>query len=893
MRIKEIGTNGFGRLRSFESGNIDSNMVVIYGRNEAGKSTLFNLICTLLYGFSPASRDKNPYYPWDGGTMSCQGRVEAGLKEMQVFRSMGGSISGSLVTGDKSTAINNRALEETDGISRDIFSELYALTQDKLSVPDSTVWQKLQDQLLGGQYASFLHPTSKVVEELQNEADSLYRTSNRGKSREKELTLRIKELTKSLREADESEKLIRENEGRLLECQRKLSEALDKKKKLLVLIDKSERLLPAMRKLDTIGQLESQAVEGEGYMQLPEDVLQEIKKLQSAIEGFEAEFSEAQEERSKLQKAIEDYTDTHRALCSLRDRIEILSKAYSQTEEDISDIRNLEYKLDSRKEYLETKLREFAKGGIKDGALLDSIDEVELRECTDKVKSALSRLKDEENRLEAIRIREGIRKKPPYLAWISIAAIVLGAIGLIFGGRSPSGFGGGLVGAIGVGFLIYYTFSRYSRKGQVELDECSRKHQLLEEEYEESKRALSSALNGMQVAETRIMSGDETILMDVHSIKECSSDIRSLESQRSAAQQRIMVRKAEAFQLVEECGMNGTGDILGDIVLLEAKLKEALMCQSLCIAARDGCKVQEDRLKRLNEKVMQSQEALKQLMEVLDKAEGEDLEEKNNHIIRRRELVRKLRTLKEQLESDYPDMDSIKDEVRLLREQEQEDSISYEAVAGYRLELKELEESINLKKEEIGSLKSSIKFLQEKRSLDDIKSEISVLEQEKNEVLKKHDRLVLMKSIICTADRRFREEHQPDVLKKAGRYLDVITEGRYNRLLTAEDGGEGLLVRASQDSEPIPAAHPLSRGTLEQIYLSLRLAAIDHLDENKEHLPLFLDEAFVNWDGMRLENGIRLLENISGKRQIFLFTCHEDMAERIGELEGTVVINLP
>jgi uncharacterized protein YhaN len=893
MKIREIGTKAFGRLRDFKSGQLDSDIIVICGRNEAGKSTLFNLICTLLYGFSPASRDKNPYFPWQGGgPMGCEGRLQTKTDEMQVFRTMGGSISGNIVIGDKSSSINNRPLEETEGISRDIFSELYALTQDKLSIPDSVIWQKLQDQLLGGQFTSFLNPTGKVISDIQSQADSLYRDSNRGKSMEKELTLKIKELTGGLREAEDNEKLIRENERRLHECQIQLSEAMERKKQLMIMIDKAERLLPVMRKLDSINQLEPQAAKGESYMQLPADILQEITQLQNSIDGLKAEDLEVQEEKEKQQCRIEAYTDTHRALCSLRDRIEVLSKAYSQTEDDISTIRDLEYKLASKRNELQGKLKEFAKGGAGDGALVEGIDEVILREGMDRVRSSLSKLKDEENKLEAIKIREGVKKRPPYMAWISVCLIVLGIIGLLTGGSSPLGFAGGFIGVIGAGFLMYYVFIKSNSKGQLEMEECNKKHQTLQKEYEESVKHLSSALNGVQAAETRILSGDDTLLLDVHTIKECLSGIKSIESQKTSTEKRLALKKAEASQLIGECGLNETGDIPGNIGLLEESLKEALRCQDSCIDARDALKAQDIRLKRIDEKIVQSKEQLSRLMEVIEQAEGESLEEKNQWIMGRRELARKLRTLREQLEADYPDLDSITEEIRLLKEQNQEDSISPEAVMGARLELKDLEENINHKKEEMGSLSSSMKFLQEKRSLDDIKSEILALEQEKNDMLKKHDRLILMKNIIYSADRRFRDEHQPDVLKKAGKYLEGITEGRYTRLLSSEDGGEGLLVRTSCDSEPIAASYPLSRGTLEQIYLSLRLAVIDHLDENRERLPLFLDEAFVNWDGIRLENGIRLLKDISATRQIFLFTCHEAIAEQICRLSNTTIINL-
>lgn len=891
MRIKEIGTKAFGRLENFKSGQIDSNIVVVYGRNEAGKSTLFNLICTLLYGFSPASRDKNPYSPWKGGPMSCEGRIQTRAGEKEVFRSMGSSISGNIIMEGKSAPISNRPLEETGSISRDIFYELYALTQDKLSIPDSAVWRKLQDQLLGGQFTSFLNPTGKVLDEIQAQADSLHRDSNRGKSREKEITGKIKELSAGLKEAEENERLIRENEERLQECNAYLIEAMEKKKQLTVIIEKSQRLLPVMGRLDAIRKLEPQAAEGEKYMELPKNPLQEIRQLKSRMEALKSDACELLEEKERLQARIDAYTDTHRTLCSLKDKINLLSKSYSQIESDLSSIRDSEYKIALKKDELNGRLKEFAKGETGDISLVKGIDEALLKEGIDRVKDSLSKLKEEENRLEAIKIKEGTRKKPSSMAWAAACLMVLGLIGLVTGGSGPVGFMGGMLGAIGTAFLMYYIFIKRSSRGHVELEECSKKCQRLRNEYEESVKILSSTLNGVDPAETRILSGDDSLLLDVHTIKDCISSVETLKSQKESAEQRVALKKAEASRLIRECGMNETGDLLADIALLEEGLNEALDRQRSCMDAEDNLKAQEKRLKTINDDIAQSQEMLDGLMEIIEQAEGESLEEKSQWIINRREMAVKLKNLREQLEADYPDLDSIIEEIRLLKEQNQEDSISYDAVTSAKMELEELDKEINKKSGEIGDLSRSITVLQEKRSMDDIKSEISSLEQEKKDILRKHDRLILMKNIIYAADRRFRDEHQPDVLKKAGKYLERITEGKYVRLFSQE-GEEGLLVRAHDDAEPIPAASPLSRGTLEQIYLSLRLAVIDHLDEKAERLPLFLDETFVNWDGVRLENGIRLLMDISAVRQIFLFTCHEYMADRLEGLDGVKRINL-
>jgi hypothetical protein len=76
---------------------------------------------------------------------------------------------------------------------------------------------------------------------------------------------------------------------------------------------------------------------------------------------------------------------------------------------------------------------------------------------------------------------------------------------------------------------------------------------------------------------------------------------------------------------------------------------------------------------------------------------------------------------------------------------------------------------------------------------------------------------------------------------------------------------------------------PLSRGTLDQIYLALRLAIIDHLDADRERLPVFLDEVFVNWDAPRRHAAFEILGDMARERQLFVFTCHPFFAEETAE----------
>ena len=70
----------------------------------------------------------------------------------------------------------------------------------------------------------------------------------------------------------------------------------------------------------------------------------------------------------------------------------------------------------------------------------------------------------------------------------------------------------------------------------------------------------------------------------------------------------------------------------------------------------------------------------------------------------------------------------------------------------------------------------------------------------------------------------------------------------------------------------------MSTGTIDQIYLALRLALIQRLSESGESIPLLLDDPFASYDDDRLARTLRLLMRLADHFQIILFTCRDDVA---------------
>ena len=66
MRISELFVDGFGHFHNYNVGPLESPLVILHGRNEAGKSTLLAFIRTILFGF-PARNRQLHYPPLSGG----------------------------------------------------------------------------------------------------------------------------------------------------------------------------------------------------------------------------------------------------------------------------------------------------------------------------------------------------------------------------------------------------------------------------------------------------------------------------------------------------------------------------------------------------------------------------------------------------------------------------------------------------------------------------------------------------------------------------------------------------------------------------------------------------------------------------------------------------------
>ena len=119
----------------------------------------------------------------------------------------------------------------------------------------------------------------------------------------------------------------------------------------------------------------------------------------------------------------------------------------------------------------------------------------------------------------------------------------------------------------------------------------------------------------------------------------------------------------------------------------------------------------------------------------------------------------------------------------------------------------------------------------------------------------------------------------PKFTKQLSKNIGIIAKGKYKNVRFNDENG---LVVELENGDYIPADR-LSIGTIDQLYLSLRLAVLDELTE--ETLPIILDEAFAYYDTERLENILKYMNEDLGDRQIIILTCTNREEAILNKLE--------
>ena len=165
---------------------------------------------------------------------------------------------------------------------------------------------------------------------------------------------------------------------------------------------------------------------------------------------------------------------------------------------------------------------------------------------------------------------------------------------------------------------------------------------------------------------------------------------------------------------------------------------------------------------------------------------------------------------------------------------------------------------------------------------EDRKSE---LDKQLAQRLEEYDALSTALEALSAANDQLRQRFSPALNQKAGELFAALTGGRWDRLALARD----FSAQAAREGEALPrSALALSAGTIDQLYLAVRLAVCVLTVPDA---PILLDDALSAFDDGRMERALTLLKELGEERQILLFSCHSREAAW-ARAQGVPVIEL-
>lgn len=132
------------------------------------------------------------------------------------------------------------------------------------------------------------------------------------------------------------------------------------------------------------------------------------------------------------------------------------------------------------------------------------------------------------------------------------------------------------------------------------------------------------------------------------------------------------------------------------------------------------------------------------------------------------------------------------------------------------------------------------------------------------------------------AQKYYEQVRQPLVIRQAGEYLHLMTQGRYT-LQASFDGRQLYAVDGAQRRIP---EKQWSSGLGDQIYLAIRISLAMAFSRQIEPLPLILDDILVRFDEQRQKEALHFLADLGKKEQIFLFTCSQETRAIAAEVRG-------
>jgi uncharacterized protein YhaN len=134
-------------------------------------------------------------------------------------------------------------------------------------------------------------------------------------------------------------------------------------------------------------------------------------------------------------------------------------------------------------------------------------------------------------------------------------------------------------------------------------------------------------------------------------------------------------------------------------------------------------------------------------------------------------------------------------------------------------------------------------------------------------------------TLLRQAVERFRQRHQGPLMERASDLFHRLTLGRFANLDIGYDDRDQPILLAVRDGGDKLEVTGLSEGTRDQLFLALRLAAVEiHLAAGRR-LPFVADDLLIHFDDERAAAALSVLADLATRTQVLFFTHNRHLME--------------
>lgn len=831
----------FGKHKELKL-NINSDLNILYGPNEAGKSTIQAFIKVMLYGINSRARkivenERLKYTPWDGSAMSGEIIIEKNGIDYSIRRTFGESKKhdkikiNNVITGEPVPLKSNEEpgewlLNMTQGTfentvfikqlspfiesSKEKSGEILSRLSSLASSGEEETSVKLIDHRLKKSMDSLHSPRrdrgiiDKLIEEKNNLTDELNKFYALKTSTAERLEI-INNLKKKKAELQENIKVL---ENRKIDLEN--SKTITDWKEILELSEKKNEYITSLNNL-----YDSVTFEGEiinrTKLERMKDLFQKYNESIQTLSVIQDNYIEAQSTVFNLEKEVES-----------KSMLENIDFAHMQKlSTDMANLENIGRQRD----------------GIKE-----------------KINSIENEIKAEEEKYN--QILNSDKEKSPSAAFylvLAVLCIIIAGIGFI---RPNIIF---IIPGV-IGFLASLSLLLSNKKRQVS------ESRDLEMKQKEILESIENKKATMKIYQEQLEMLFKSSLYDItcDNLDDNINEIKNLISNTlsaagcpdlSALENALTDFKALKLRLKDaQRNLNNHKKRYLEAKNFSNKRQEEFYLDFHIIG------IYTDRVKIKNK--------LNEISEQLDK-----IETLKNNLEHVKVLIKsKLRGR---------DIDDLREKALRIDAGfvpcEYTDDLYAEVTHDIDFFNKELNNVNQDIIKENGIISSAFKGVRSEEELVPLIDEIT---EQINEYEYYYSCLELARNVLNESFEEMQKSFGPVLNEETARIFNYTTNNKYSDVYINKDFN--IMLNADSDFS-LRESDYLSMGTMDQLYFSLRVAIANLISDGDRPLPLFLDDTFVQYDEDRVRRVLDFIFRESSNRQIFIFTCHERVISYLQE----------